>query len=130
MTTTGHTIRSSARCSMIVLFLGVVAGAIPSSARGQARSDTTRVSRPPTTQIERPTAEMQQQLDAMTPMMGQMMQSMMRGTLAVLVQRETADQLATFTANYFDALVQKGFTREEALRIVMAHGIPTLPTGP
>lgn len=29
--------------------------------------------------------------------------------------------------NYFDALMSKGFTREEALRIVMAVGVPMGP---
>jgi hypothetical protein len=37
--------------------------------------------------------------------------------------------MATFTKNYHDALLAKGFSKEDAMRIVAAHGIPSLPTG-
>ncbi len=40
--------------------------------------------------------------------------------LAVLTRPEVAQQLATFTRNYFEALLHKGFSRDEALRIVAA----------
>lgn len=66
-------------------------------------------------------------MDAMMPMWGRMMTAMMHATLDVLTQPETAQRMATFTKNYFDALVAKGFTREESLRIVMAVGIPMAP---
>ena len=66
-------------------------------------------------------------MDAMMPMWGKMMTAMMRSTLEILTQPETARQMATFTKNYFDALVAKGFTREESLRIVMAVGVPMGP---
>ena len=67
--------------------------------------------------------------EAMTPMMGQMMTAMMRSSLAVLSEPATTQQMATFSKNYFDALIAKGFTREEALQIVMAVGVPMLPGG-
>src|SRR6266516_1277223 len=54
----------------------------------------------------------------------EMMQSMMEGTLRVLAKPETADQLATFTRNYYDALIRKGFTKAEALEIVTKIGVP------
>jgi len=62
-------------------------------------------------------------------MFGQMMAAMLQGTLTVLAQPETAEKLATFTKNYYDALLRKGFTREEALRLVSSVGLP-LPGAP
>jgi hypothetical protein len=72
-------------------------------------------------------AQMDAQMAMMGPMMSQMMQSMLQGMLLQLAKPETAQNLATFTKNYFDALVAKGFTREEAIRIVVAVGMPTMP---
>ncbi len=45
-------------------------------------------------------------------------QAQIQARLTVLTRADVAEQLATFTRNYFDALVHKGFTRDEALRIV------------
>ena len=48
--------------------------------------------------------------------------------LAVLTQPEVAERIAAFTRSYYDALVAKGFSADEALRIVLAHGVvPILP---
>ncbi|WP_214291259.1 hypothetical protein, partial [Escherichia coli] len=68
-------------------------------------------------------------MEAMGPMMGQWMTGMMQSMLAALARPETVDRLATFTRSYYEALVAKGFTREEALRLVAAHGIPGLQPG-
>lgn len=46
------------------------------------------------------------------------MAQMMAGMVDLMARPETADKLATFTRNYYEALVKKGFTKEEALRIV------------
>lgn len=70
---------------------------------------------------------MQTEMNSMMPMMGMMMSAMMNGMLDVLAMPESAEKLATFNRNYFDALTRKGFTREEALRIVMAVGVPITP---
>lgn len=72
-------------------------------------------------------AMMQQQMLAMTPMFGQMMEAMTSATFNVLANPETAEKLATFTKNYYDALVAKGFTKEEAMQIAMAVGMPSMP---
>lgn len=114
-----------------VLIAAIVAIGAPSSLAAQVRPDSVRVPvSPPVKRGEQPSAEvMQQQMDMVTPMMSQMSQAMLQGALAVLAQPESAERMATFTRNYFDALVAKGFSREDALRIVMAHGIPTLPAG-
>jgi hypothetical protein len=69
----------------------------------------------------------QQQMEAMGPMMAQMTRTMLQGALEFYAQPATARSLATFSKNYLEALVAVGFTREEALRIVAAHGLPTLP---
>lgn len=68
-----------------------------------------------------------QQTDAMLPMITQMTRATLQISLDFYAQPATARALATFSKNYLDALVAVGFTREEALRIVTAHGLPTLP---
>ncbi len=44
--------------------------------------------------------------------------------LDFLAQKSTTDKLATFQKNYFDALVLKGFNREEAFQLVRDMGNP------
>ena len=51
-------------------------------------------------------------------MQRQVAQTEVAARLAILTRPEVAEQLATFARNYFEALVNKGFTREEAVRIV------------
>jgi hypothetical protein len=75
-----------------------------------------------------PNPDMHKAMEAMGPMMGQMMSSMLDGMLIVLAKPETAQRTATFSRNYYDALIAKGFSNEDALKIVMAHGIP-MPGG-
>lgn len=70
---------------------------------------------------------MQQTMQSMVPFMGQMMKMMMEVQLEVLADPKTADSLATYTRNYYDALIKKGFTKDEALKIAMNMGIPSLP---
>ena len=69
----------------------------------------------------------QQQMSAMTPMFGQMMRVMMTATFDVLSQPESAEKLASFTRNYYDALIKKGFSKDEALKIAMSVGMPSMP---
>jgi hypothetical protein len=66
-------------------------------------------------------------MQMMGPMMGQMMEMMMESMLTVIARPETAQRLATFTKNYYDALIAKGFSKEEALEIVTSMGIPAVP---
>lgn len=63
----------------------------------------------------------------MEPMLRQNMQAMMEAALVVLARKETADQMAAFSRNYLDALLAKGFTREEALQLVTAHAPNLIP---
>ena len=76
---------------------------------------------------EQQQAMIQQQMDAMTPMFGQMMRAMMTATFDVLSQPESAEKLASFTRNYYDALIKKGFSKKEALNIAMSVGMPSMP---
>jgi hypothetical protein len=46
-----------------------------------------------------------------------------------MAKPENVELLATFTRNYYDALRRKGFTKEEALQIGVATGIPRMPSG-
>lgn len=62
----------------------------------------------------------------MGPMFGNVMSNMYEGLVNTLARPDVADRLAAFTRNYYEALVRRGFTQEEALRIVAAVGIPAL----
>ncbi len=62
----------------------------------------------------------------MGPMMGHMMSQMIKSMAKTMAEPEVAEYLATFTRSYYLALVNRGFTEEEALRIVAAVGIPSL----
>ena len=72
--------------------------------------------------------DVQKMMEGMGPMMGTMMAGMLDGMLTVLAKPETAQRAASFSKNYYDALVAKGFSNDDALKIVMAHGLP-MPGG-
>jgi len=76
---------------------------------------------------EQQTQIMEQTMNSMLPFMGQMMEIMMKVQFKILADPATADQLATYTRNYYEALIRKGFTEEESLKIAMNMGIPSLP---
>jgi hypothetical protein len=68
-------------------------------------------------------------MDVTEPWVGQVAETVIGAALAVLARPETAERLAAFATNYYDALVAKGFSADEALRIVLAHGVPFQPAG-
>lgn len=70
--------------------------------------------------------ERKSMFNGMSPMFGQIVEAMMEATLKVLEKPETTQRLATFNKNYYDALLAKDFTEEQALKIVMSVGIPTM----
>lgn len=76
---------------------------------------------------EQQQAVIQQQMNAMAPMFGQMVRVMMTATFDVLSQPESAEKLASFTRNYYDALKRKGFSSDEALKIALSVGMPLMP---
>ena len=69
------------------------------------------------------------QMEMMAPMMGRMAEASLAATLAALSRPEAAERLATFSRNYYTALVKKGFTKDEALRSVTSVGVPMFRGG-
>ena len=61
----------------------------------------------------------------MTPMLAQLV----KAGLAAIATPEVADQLATFSRNYRDALIKRGFSETDALTLVAAHGAGLLRGG-
>jgi hypothetical protein len=78
--------------------------------------------RPAQGQQPNPDAAQMQQM--MVPMMSQMASVMLESTLTTLAKPENAERLADFTKNYYDALIKRGFTKEQALQLVAAIGMP------
>lgn len=78
-----------------------------------------------------PTPEELQQANAMmeqmmVPMMGQMMSVMLESMASKLAEPQIAQNLATFTRNFYLALKDRGFSEEEAIRIVTSAGFPAV----
>ena len=71
-----------------------------------------------------PTAAEVQQI--MGPMMGEMMSSMLKSITKTMADPQIAQNMATFARNYYKALIERGFTEEEALKIVTSTGIPSM----
>lgn len=70
---------------------------------------------------------MQQQMQMMGPMLDRMTRTQMNAQFDILAQPETADKLAAYTRNYYQALLKRGFSKEEALAITQHIGIPVIP---
>jgi hypothetical protein len=68
----------------------------------------------------------QRMISQMAPMYGNLVSNMYEGLVNTLARPDVAERLATFTRNYYEALVRHGFTADEALRIVASVGIPAL----
>ena len=62
----------------------------------------------------------------MGPMMAQMMTTMVEAMSQTFAKKEIADNFALFTRNYYLALVKNGFTEDEALKIVISSGLPSM----
>lgn len=74
-----------------------------------------------------PTAAEMQQL--MGPMMGEMMSGMLKAMSKTMAEPQIAQNFATFTRNYYQALTDRGFSEEEALKIVTSSGLPSMGGG-
>ena len=61
-------------------------------------------------------------MDQQAARMGQLAAVSLTARLAVLAKPEAARNLAAFVRNLYDALIAKGFTKDEALKIVTAFG--------
>lgn len=69
---------------------------------------------------------MQEMMQAMMAPMGDMMKLMLSGMAEAMAEKKFAENLATFAKNYYDALVTRGFSEEEAMRIVSSAGFPSM----
>ena len=76
---------------------------------------------------ERQQKYLEHSMDMLTPMSGQTNRIAMEVQLEVLSKPETAQKLAAFAHNYYQALVKTGFTEDQALQIVARAGIPLVP---
>lgn len=65
-------------------------------------------------------AEMAQSMEGMLPFATQMMKGMMEARLEMMLKPETVSRMATFAQAFRDALLAKGFNREEAIRLTAA----------
>ena len=79
---------------------------------------------------QKPTPEqMQTMADAsmvsMLPMVGRITEAHLEAQLKVAERPETAERIATFKKNLFDALRKKGFTAEQSLQILNSTLLPS-----
>jgi len=61
--------------------------------------------------------DVHQAMQQVGPAMTEMITTTLDGLLAYMTRPETTDQMAVFVRNYYDALIKKGFTEEQALQI-------------
>jgi phosphate starvation-inducible protein PhoH len=64
-------------------------------------------------------------MGAMVPMMGRMMEVMIEAQLKIAVLPGTAERIAIFKKNLYDALLKQGFTKDQATQLVVATGLPS-----
>jgi len=98
-------------------FGAMVLAALGTSFNAGAQSDVT----------ERRQRYLEHSMDMLTPMSGQTNRIAMEVQLELLSKPETAQKLAAFVHNYYQALVKAGFTQDQALQIVVRAGIPLVP---
>ena len=64
-------------------------------------------------------------MGAMVPMMGRMTEVTIEAQLKVAERPETANRVATFKKNLYDALLKQGFTAEQAMQITLVTPPPS-----
>ncbi len=67
--------------------------------------------------------------DSMQAQLTEMATKVIDGYLDYLAKPQTTKKLATFQKNYYDALIEQGFTKEQAFELVLRFGNP-LADGP
>ena len=112
-------------CICLVLVLAV---AIPGQVNAQGKR-TSRDTAAATGMVPSGAPNMAAIMDSIGPMFQTVMGGMYGGVVDYLARPETATKLAAFTRNYFDELIKRGFSREEALSLARGVGIPGLPFG-
>ena len=115
--------------ALALLCFAAIFAFTPTDGAAQARPDAPRAdsARAAAPQHDDHQQVMQGPFDAMMPMMGNMVQALTQSSMAALAEPKTAEHLAKFIRNYHQALVAEGFTREEAMRIVVSIGFPAPP---
>jgi hypothetical protein len=104
------------RSVQTVLVLGLGAAAARSAGAQQPTASPDSVQR-----------AMEQASVMMVPMFARMAEITLETTLKTLAKPENVDRLAAFMHQYYVALTKQGFTKSEALQIVIAAGLPTAP---
>lgn len=66
---------------------------------------------------------------AVLPTLGRMTEVQLEAQLKVAERPETAERIATFKKNLFDALRRKGFTAEQSLQIINSTPWPSTTQG-
>lgn len=61
--------------------------------------------------------DVHQAMQQARPAIKEMITTTLDDLLAYMARPETTDQMAAFVRNYYDALIKKGFTEEQALQI-------------
>ena len=116
--------RSAVRTIALILLVAFVfipaAGVLAEEAKKESSVEQPQ-QRPPSSP-----EEMQRAMQGMAGPMADMMGLMMEGMARTMAKKEIAEDFATYTRNYYLALINRGFTEEEALKIVIASGIPDL----
>lgn len=97
-------------------------GAVPLAAQQPTSADSTQA------RARQAAAALNPMMQQMAPAMAQVAAITLEATIATLAKQENAEHLADFTKHYYDALIARGFTKEEALQLVMAVGIPRVAT--
>ena len=97
--------------------------ALAGSVQGHAQGKKT-TSRDTTVGVSMAPPNLAAMMDSIGPVFSALMGGMYGGIVEYLARPETAAKLATFAKNYFDELIKRGFTREEALLLVRGVGIP------
>ena len=76
--------------------------------------------------------EIQKQIDTtfdmMTPMMSRMVEVMIEAQLTVLAKSESAEKIARYVKNLYEALMKQGFSKDEALKIATSLPLPSIPS--
>jgi len=111
-------LRQAIAVPALLLALAVSAGQV------HAQGKKTTTSRDTTIGVSMAPPNMAAMLDSIGPVFSTVMGGMYGGIIDYLARPETAAKLATFAKNYFDELIKRGFTREEALLLVRGVGIP------
>ncbi len=64
--------------------------------------------------------------ESMRNSMVDMIRMMYKAVFTEFSKKENADLIAAYYKNLYDSLIEKGFTKEEAMKIILSAGIPSI----